>query len=169
MMGGNLFLENTYLYKSSNKGEGKGDYYLLFDGEAQHYNPITRIKSFLASGYFCNKCHCTMSNHTKFKEHACNNNGIVAKKPCKEHRCKIQKDSAHYIKREFCKGGEAEIQFRVEHAKEDVDKEWFREKFEDEINHPTYIVFDFETDTSTGVHLPNHVEYTKLKVDKTQL
>ena len=35
------------------------------------------------------------------------------------------------------------------------------------MNHPPHFVFDFETDTSTGVHIPNHVEYTNIKVDKT--
>ena len=37
-----------------------------------------------------------------------------------------------------------------------------------EINQPKYIIYDFETDTSSGIHLPNHVEIDILQIDKDQ-
>ena len=36
------------------------------------------------------------------------------------------------------------------------------------INYPKYIIYDFETDTSSGIHLPNHVEIDILQIDKDQ-
>jgi len=37
--------------------------------------------------------------------------------------------------------------------------------FQDNIIHPKYIIFDFETDTHTSIHKPNHVEVDVLKID----
>ena len=34
------------------------------------------------------------------------------------------------------------------------------------INQPKYIIYDFETDTNTGIHLPNHIETDILQIDK---
>ena len=43
-----------------------------------------------------------------------------------------------------------------------------KEKVIDKILHPRYIIYDFETDTHTGVHKPNHVEVDILKIDEQQ-
>ena len=50
----------------------------------------------------------------------------------------IVKDVSHYLKAEFCKGSKAEIALKP--------------KSIDRIKHPTYIIYDFETDTHTHSH-----------------
>ena len=35
------------------------------------------------------------------------------------------------------------------------------------ITYPKYIIYDFETDTSTDIHKPNHVEIDILQMDET--
>ena len=47
----------------------------------------------------------------------------------------------------------------------EVGSETKREKrIKDNHNHPRYIIYDFETDTHTLTHIPNHVEVSVLKV-----
>ena len=45
--------------------------------------------------------------------------------------------------------------------------EKFIEKKRDEILHPRYIVYDIETDTSSGIHVPNLINVDVLKVHDT--
>ena len=77
----------------------------------------------------------------------------------KDHR--TNKDLAHYLQSGFCKGGEEELSFKFALA-EDVEK---RRLITEKHNHPKYIVFDFETDTHTLTHVPNHVEVDISTID----
>jgi len=54
------------------------------------------------------------------------------------------------LKRAICKGSDEEIAFKYDKCK-NKSKEVLAEIIE-EINIPTYIVYDFETDTHTKVH-----------------
>ena len=63
------------------------------------------------------------------------------------------KELSHYLTRGFTKGSEEEIALaKTEQAKA-------------KILHPKYIVYDFETDTHTDIHIPNHVEVDVLQID----
>ena len=61
------------------------------------------------------------------------------------------KDVSHYLTRKFTKGSSEEIALG---------------KNVDNIKHPRYIIYDFETDTHTDIHKPNHVEIDVLEVDE---
>ena len=63
-----------------------------------------------------------------------------------------------------CKGSKEELEQKLENAhskKDDVDEEAIKDGHYRE----RYIIFDFETDTSTSIHRPNHVEIDILEVD----
>ena len=69
------------------------------------------------------------------------------------------KELGHFLRRDFTKGSEGEIK----------DKEQRLEKPEKAIKNilePTYIIYDFETDTHTDIHIPNHVEVDIIKIDE---
>ena len=64
------------------------------------------------------------------------------------------KDLAHYLKSGFCKGSIEELNDKLANITEDSYKDdiIFRHK------HPRCTPFDFECDTSTGIHVLSHVE-----------
>ena len=92
--------------------------------------------------------------HTKDSEkHDCSH---ITLKPENKSQA-IIKDISHYLKAEYCKGSKEEIEFIKAKLKEPENRI-------DRIKHPTYIIYDFETDTHTLTHIPNHVEAVVLKV-----
>ena len=98
-----------------------------------------------------------------FANHSCQSNATEHQKQLS--KCEtgpIYKDAAHFLKRAICKGSDDEKAFKYDECK-NKSKEVLAEII-DEINNPTYIVYDFETDTHTNVHKPNLCEVTVLKV-----
>jgi hypothetical protein len=63
---------------------------------------------------------------------------------------------SHYLKKSYTKGSSVEIANAQESENEN------RVEI---ITYPKYIIYDFETDTSTDIHKPNHVEIDILKID----
>ena len=63
------------------------------------------------------------------------------------------KEMSHYLKRGFTKGSTEEINET-------------NEKYGKQITNPRYIIYDFETDTHTNIHKPNHVEVDVLQIDE---
>ena len=63
------------------------------------------------------------------------------------------KEMSHYLKRGFTKG-----------SKEEINET--NEKYRKQITNPRYIIYDFETDTHTNIHKPNHVEVDVLQIDE---
>ena len=95
----------------------------------------------------CEKCFKCFYHAKDSEKHDCSN---VTLKP--ENRSKaIIKDVSHYLKGEFCKGSKEEIALKPQSI--------------EAIKNPTYIIYDFETDTHTLTHIPNHVEAAVLKVN----
>jgi hypothetical protein len=146
-------LWEALMYKSPNRG--KGQHWLLHD--ENHYHTITNIKGFLGVRLFCPKCFRGGERKETFEKHECDEK---EKKREDNKDPTILKDIAHYMKGEFVKGSAEEIKFRTSEITE-------RKKLmaiEDSIRHPKYIIFDFETDTHTNIHIPNHVEVACLKI-----
>ena len=65
---------------------------------------------------------------------------------------------SHYLKKSYTKGSSVEIANAQESENEN------RVEI---ITYPKYIIYDFETDTSTDIHKPNHVEIDILKLIMT--
>jgi hypothetical protein len=89
-----------------------------------------------------------------------------------KNKGKMKEELRQYLKRKFTKGslGEMEECEKMRGTEpEDIDRamEKIREK-QDKIRCPKYIIFDFETDTSSGIHKCNHVEVDVLQVDSKQ-
>ncbi len=81
---------------------------------------------------------------------------------------------AHYLSRGKCKGSYDEIQHKLDtwhgNKKDSLEKKIkakkiFEERITREIQHPKYIIYDFETDTSSGIHKPNLCVAQVLNVD----
>ena len=149
-------LWEALMYKSPYRG--KTQHWLLYDDN--HYNTITCIKSFLGVKYFCGVCFKCCEKKDAFAKHDCHEEDKV--RPDNKNPT-IIKDIAHYLKGDYIKGSEDEILSKMS----EVSSMQTRLKVEDKIKHPRYIIFDFETETYTGTHVPNHVEVVKLKVDDT--
>ena len=74
------------------------------------------------------------------------------------------KDLAHYLKSSFCKGSIEELNDKLEK----ITNGSYKDDIISRHRHPRYIPFDFECDTSTGTHVPNHVEVDILRIDDGQ-
>ena len=77
----------------------------------------------------------------------------------------MKEELRHYLKRKYTSGSVGDLNDYKDRL---VDKEELLEKKISEILRPGYIICDFETDTSTGIHICNHVEVDVLRVDKAQ-
>ena len=75
---------------------------------------------------------------------------------------RTNKDLAHYLSSGFCKGSKEELDFKLATVEEEEKQQFIKEKH----TQPKYIIFDFESDTHTLTHIPNHVEVDILKSDK---
>jgi hypothetical protein len=100
-----LYTSDSLLYKSKYV-ENYTQCWMLHD--ENHYNVITNIKGFLKQDYFCCKClSCFNTNKDSFDNHKCNVGDDVditdnINRPKLDN--KFAKDSAHYLKRDICKG-----------------------------------------------------------------
>ena len=96
-----------------------------------------------------------------FENHKCADSGIKKKKVDFRTEGKLLKDLAHYIERGFTKGSDGEIAEKNKLLKKP-------EASVRKITNPRYVVFDFESDTHTNIHEPNHVEVDVLEIDQGQ-
>ena len=80
-------------------------------------------------------------------------NIINKRKVDKRTETKMVKELSHYLTKNFTKGSNQEL-------------EEANDKFKEHIKYPIYIIYDFETDTNTSIHKPNHVEVDVLKLDE---
>ena len=87
---------------------------------------------------------------------------------------RISKDMAHYLSRGICKGSDDEIKHKLgtwhgnkkdSGEKKIIAKRIFEERITQEIKNQRYINYDFETDTSSGIHKPNLCIAQVLNVD----
>ena len=72
---------------------------------------------------------------------------------------------AHYLTRGINKGSKEEITLRIEASKDKSDEKQMQ--ITNSINNPKYIIYDFEPDTSSGVHKPNLCIVNVLEIDDT--
>ena len=82
ILGGNVNIFNSLLYKSDNRDTMTHD--LLYDSEKVHYNAITDIKAFLGVRCFCNKCLKGFSNKNNYEKHQCDTSVISKEKLIKQ-------------------------------------------------------------------------------------
>ena len=68
---------------------------------------------------------------------------------------------AHYLRRGICKGSDEEIVLKINTSKNKSKIKWITKS----VRHPRYIIYDFETDTSSGIHRPNLCVAYVLEVD----
>ena len=157
VLGCKIDVWNILMYKTDSKNAEQ--YWLLFD--ENHYHAITNIEGFLAVNHFCTKCFRCFEHKETYNKHECNLTGEKKKKINRnDHR--TNKDIAHYLKQGFCKGSKEELEQRLLNKDDDAKIEEITQSH----NHPKYITFDFETDTHTLTHLPNHVEIDILEIDE---
>ena len=151
ILGGNVNLFNCLLYRSENRKTAT--HYLLFDNEKGHFHSITNIKAFLAVRSFCNTCLKGFCKLSTSETHTCDTTIVKKKVVDKKTEFKMIKEMSHYLKRGFTKGSTEEINET-------------KEKYRKQITNPRYIIYDFETDTHTNIHKPNHVEVDVLQIDE---
>ena len=144
-------LLNVCKYKSENRSTT--NYFLLFDETLGHYDCITDIKKFLGLREFCYNCVKGFSCKSSFENHQCNTE-IIKTHRDNDNDPRMLNELSHYLLRNYTKGSSSEI---------DNTK---NEKVKDIIKNPKYIIYDFETDTLTDIHKPNHVEIDILKIDE---
>ena len=151
ILGGNVNLYNCLMYKSENRNTKH--YFLLYDDIAKHYDCITDIKKLLAVRAFCFTCFKGFRHQKDYDSHECDTTVLKKKTVDKRTEFKMVKELGHYLSRGFTKGSQEEMEtYRSEEGQQNVLK-------------PRYIIYDFETDTSSGIHKPNHVEVDILKID----
>ena len=101
---------------------------------------------------------------------------------CHKKNCTVKKNNdkrnhkelPHYVKPKFCLGSKEELEQKMEGLNEaKIDNPDKAENIQalingliGDFNERKLIIYDFETDTSTLTHRPNHVEYDKLFIDK---
>ena len=136
-------------YKSENRNANH--YFLLFDEVLGHYDCITDIKKFLGLREFCYTCLKGFSCKESYENHKCCTE--IMHRNHGEDDPRMLKELGHYLESEYTKGSSLEI----------VNTK--SKKRQMEIKCPKYIIYDFETDTSTDIHKPNHVEIEILKID----
>ena len=173
ILGSKVNVWETMLYKSITRTNAN-KYWLLMDDN--HYHTINNIRGYLATRHFCTNCFSCFSHTTAYENHTCNicKDKRRPRRICKNHS--TNKDLAHYLKGSYCKGSRAELLAKLK----GVEDEALREDTTYKHNHPKYITFDFETDTSTVhraprnddvddmgeyLHIPNHVEVDILQID----
>ena len=122
----------------------------MYDENNQHYNCITDISAFLGVREFCFNCLKGFHHKATFECHECAKS-IKKKTTNPKHQGKMLKELGHFLRRDFTKGSEGEIKDKVLRLEKP-------EKAIKNILEPTYIIYDFETDTHTDIHIPNHVE-----------
>ena len=111
------------------------------------------ITGFLACKKFCCNCLKSFTDIEAYNNHVCGE--CVKNKLRKEkNKGKMIKELSHYLNKKFTKGSKEELQ-QYEGKQKAIDK----------IVQPKYIVYDFETDTHTDIHKPNHVEIDVLRID----
>ena len=115
----------------------------------------TDIKKFLGLREFCYTCLKGFSCKASYENHKCCTE-IMQMIRAEEHEDdpRMLNEIAHYLKPDHTKGSRGEI------------AEAENKKRKEAIAYPRYIIYDFETDTSTGIHKPNHVEIDLLQIDK---
>jgi len=65
----------------------------------------------------------------------------------------VIKDISHYLRAEYCKGSKAELSARLAQ----VVSARTAAKITQQIKNPKYIIYDFETDTHTDLHVPKQL------------
>jgi len=157
---------HALMYKAENRN--KEQFWLLYGGN--HYDAITNIKGFLAVDYFCCKCLQCFKHKETYDNHEC---GETKKKKKNNKQSVTDKDLAHYLKSGFCKGSKEELEHKITELKDHIAKsrkdfyneDWMIKCLIDEHDTEQYIVYDFETDTHTLTHKPNHVEIDIIKIE----
>ena len=158
ILGAKIDIWNTIMYKAPNKN--KDHHWLLFDND--HYHLITNISGFLAVNHFCNKCFQCFERKTTYEKHECCSECEKPKRKINRNDHRTDKDLPHFLKSKFCNGSKEELNDKLQ-DKEDESK---IEEITYNHNHPRYISFDYETDTHTLTHVPNHVEVDVLQIDE---
>jgi G:T-mismatch repair DNA endonuclease (very short patch repair protein) len=146
------------MYKAPNKN--KDQHWLLFDND--HYHLITNINGFLAVNHFCNKCFQCFEHKATYEKHECCSECEKPKRKINRNDHRTDKDLPHFLKSKFCNGSKEELNNKLQ-DKEDETK---IEEITYNHSHPRYISFDYETDTHTLTHIPNHVEVDVLQIDE---
>ena len=160
ILGSKLNVWETMLYKSHTRANAN-KYWLLFGGD--HYHSINNIEGYLSVKHFCNKCFSCFSHTNAYVNHKCSFCKDKRRPNRKIMNHNKNKDLAHYLRSKFCKGSIEELNAKLEDVYDVARIEDIKYKH----NHPRYITFDFETDTSSPghIHAPNHVEVDILMVD----
>ncbi len=123
----NIF--NSIMYKNFNKERIKS-YWLLFHKQADgggHYHTISNIKGFLCAKYFCNSCLSCFQVKETYEKHNCADceAGVInsRRKVKQMNGSKIGKEISRYLNEKAKKGGEQEIEEKIEQLKDyDDDK-----------------------------------------------
>ena len=167
---------NSLMYMNKNH-KFTATYWLLHD--IDHYHSINNIKGFLAIEYFCSECLHGFHIKQTFEGHSCcEDAGTKRRKIVQNKNKRIGKDLAHYLHKEAMKGGQDEVekklQQEIDKLKEDDDSDYDndvyienrREALTNQVEKHRYVIYDFEADVHTLTHHPNHVEADVLQVDK---
>jgi hypothetical protein len=175
ILGSKIDVYNALMYNS--EARRQEHYWLLFDNS--HYHAITNIKGFLSVEYFCSNCLKCFWRKAQFDEHDCR----AVASDCVTGDCedagrkkvrfngnrRNNKELAHYLYPKVCKGSKEELQLKLNVARDresnSENGSFDEEAITDNHNRERYIIYDFETDTSTSIHRPNHVEVDVLGVD----
>ena len=166
---------NTLMYKNSHV-KSCHQYWLLHD--TNHYHAINNIKGFLAVDYFCHQCLHGFHHKKAYDEHVCQeceDDTLNCKKKKQVKSSKIGKELSHYLHYQDMKGGQQEVDRKVKKFLEDNKEESFTSKdienlkqmYASSIEHPNYIIYDFEADVASLTHKPNHVEADVLTIGDT--
>ena len=131
----------------------------MLDCENSHYNAIRDLKKIMCSRGICYKCMTAFTCKKAHDNHKCEPD-ITRGRHSSDHDDATPDELSHYMHRCVLKGSE-EMRMKHELA-EEKGTEW---EGEQGIRCPRYIIFDFETDTHTGIHMPSHVEVAVLEVD----
>ena len=101
---------------------------------------------------------------------------------CHKKNCTVKKNNdkrnhkelPHYVKPKFCLGSKEELEQKMEGLNEaKIDNPDKAENIQalingliGDFNERKLIIYDFETDTNTDIHIPNHVEVDCLRIDE---
>ena len=159
-----LLDSDAVMYKSGHDST-LPQFFLLYSDN--HFDAIKNISAFLCVRYFCHECMSTFTHKSKFESHKCTACETAREKTLNPLKSSFYKDAAHYMKPDFTglKGSEAEIDYLVEQTPAVTDEANLRLAISNTVNSARYIIWDAETDTSTGVHLPNLIVVEVLEVD----
>lgn len=130
------------VYTSSNNFEDK--LFLALGGDKMHYDAITCTKKLMGARSFCMKCLKSFTHKQEMEQHNCN----AEKRNHKESNTDglIPDELPRYMFRKTKLGSEEEIVERTANVKTERAKRKHRK----DMMCPTYIIFDCETDQSTG-------------------